>query len=208
VPLYLGELYRHQTGDWDEARATFAQIPRCRRIRFLARSRWDRQDDDSHGEFKKGLGLIEESVRVFPTPLAYRNLAVYWNSEGDSVKSDYYTQQALALDPKEPFNLIFAAAFMADRPEKRAEALRIAKENEGLLCASYNLAAIYAQTGDKQKALALLKRHFFDYEKYDSVRSKEMMEARVDRVFDSLMKETEFMTMTALADGKLPMPRR
>jgi tetratricopeptide (TPR) repeat protein len=211
VPLrYLGELYRHQTGDWVKARAIFQEIlsmpadPISRAIALHGTGKMTIHD----GEFKKGLGLMEDSVREFPTPLAYRNLAVYWNSEGDMVKSDYYTQQALALDPKEPFNLIFAAAFMADRPEKRAEALKIAKENEGLLCASYNLAAIYAQTGDKKKALELLKRHFFEYEKFDSVRSKEMMEARVDRVFDSLAKETEFITMTSLADGKLPMPRR
>jgi len=211
VPLrYLGELYRHQTGDWDKAKAIFQEIlnrpadPISRAIALHGIGKMTIHD----GEFTKGLGLMEESVKAFPTPLAYRNLAVYWNSEGDVTKSDYYTQQALALDPKEPFNLIFAAAFMADRPEKRAEALRIAKENEDLLCASYNLAAIYAQTGDKKKALELLKRHFFEYEKYDSVRSKEMMEARVDRVFDSLMNEPEFMTMTAKADGKLPMPRR
>jgi tetratricopeptide (TPR) repeat protein len=211
VPLrYLGELYRHQTGDWDKAKAVFEEIlampadPISRAIALHGIGKMTIHN----GEFKKGLGLMEDSVRAYPTPLAYRNLAVYWNSEGDMVKSDYYTQQALALDPKEPFNLIFAAAFMADRPEKRAEALRIAKENEDLLCASYNLAAIYAQTGDKKKALALLKRHFFEYEKYDSVRSKEMMEARVDRVFDSLMKDTEFLALTAMADGKLPMPRR
>jgi len=211
VPLrYLGELYRHQTGDWDKARAVFNEIlqmpsdPISRAIALHGIGKMTIHD----GEFKKGMTLMEDSIRAFPTPLAYRNLAVYWNSEGDMVKSDYYTQQALALDPKEPFNLVFAAAFMADRPEKRAEALKIAKDNEDLLCASYNLAAIYAQTGDKKKALALLKRHFFEYEKFDSVRSKEMMEARVDRVFDALMDEPEFMSMTAMADGKLPMPKR
>jgi len=31
-----------------------------------------------------------------------------------------------------------------------------------------------------KKALDLLKRHFFQYERYQAVRSKEMMEARVD----------------------------
>ena len=35
------------------------------------------------GEFKKGLSLMEQSVAEFPLALAYRNLAVYWNSEGD-----------------------------------------------------------------------------------------------------------------------------
>ena len=35
-----------------------------------------------------------------------------------------------------------------------AMALKIAQENEALLPASYNLAAIYAQLGQKQKALS------------------------------------------------------
>ena len=48
---------------------------------------------------------------------------------------------------------------------------------------------------------------FFEYEKYDAVRGKEMMEARVDAVFASILKDPEFMSMTAGADGKLPMPR-
>ena len=61
--------------------------------------------------------------------------------------------------------------------------------------------------GDRNKALALLKRHFFEYEKYDAVRSKEMMEARVDAVFASILTDPEFLTLTAGADGKLPMPR-
>jgi len=86
--------------------------------------------------------------------------------------------------------------------------LKIAKANEGLLCASYNLAAIYAQIGQKDRALALLKRHFFEYERYQSVRSKEMMEARVDAVFASIVEDPAFVSMTAGADGKLPMPRR
>jgi hypothetical protein len=88
------------------------------------------------------------------------------------------------------------------------EALKIAREHESLLCASYNLAAIYAQAGDKEKALALLKRHFFEYERYQSVRSKEMMEARVDAVFASIVEDPQFVDLTAGADGKLPMPRR
>jgi hypothetical protein len=103
---------------------------------------------------------------------------------------------------------VFAAAFMAGSGGARADrALKIAQANDDLLCASYNLAAIYAQAGQRNKALALLKRHFFEYEKYDAVRGKEMMEARVDAVFASILKDPEFMSMTAGADGKLPMPR-
>jgi len=37
------------------------------------------------------------------------------------------------------------------------------------------------------------------------VREKEMMEARVDAVFDSIRHSDEFMALTKYADGKLPM---
>ena len=86
------------------------------------------------------------------------------------------------------------------------EALKIARENEAMLPASYNLAAIYAQLGQKDKALSLLKRHFFEYERYKAVRAKEMMEARVDIVFASLRNDAAFMALTNAADGRLPMP--
>jgi len=212
APLrYLGELYRHQTGDWDKARATFTTIldmpadPMSRAVALHGIGKMTIHD----GEFLKGLHLMEQSADVFPLPLTYRNLAVYWHSEGDRQKADAYTTKALALDPDEPFNVVFAAAFAAGDGGARArEALKVAEAHEDLLCASYNLAAIHAQLGDRNKALALLKRHFFDYEKYDAVRSKEMMEARVDAVFASIVGDPQFMNLTAGADGKLPMPRR
>ena len=211
APLrYLGELYRHQTGDWDKARVTFEAIlampadPLSRAVALHGLGKMTIHD----GEFLKGLHLMEDSAQVFPLALTYRNLAVYWHSEGDRVKADSYTKKALALDPEEPFNVVFAAAFLAGNGGVAGEqALKVAAANEGLMCASYNLAAIYAQLGQRNKALALLKRHFFEYEKYDAVRSKEMMEARVDAVFASIVKDPEFMSMTAGADGKLPMPR-
>lgn len=211
APLrYLGELYRHQTGDWDKARVTFQAIlampadPLSRAVALHGLGKMTIHD----GEFLKGLHLMEESARVFPLPLTYRNLAVYWHSEGDRRKAGEYTQKALALDPDEPFNVVFAAAFAAgEGGAKGQQALKVAQANEDLLCASYNLAAIHAQLGDRNKALALLKRHFFEYEKYGAVRSKEMMEARVDAVFASIVADPEFLSMTADADGKLPMPR-
>jgi len=211
APLrYLGELYRHQTGDWDKARVQFQKIldmpsdPLSRAVALHGIGKMTIHD----GEFLKGLHLMEESARVFPLALTYRNLAVYWHSEGDRAKADVYTRKALALDPEEPFNRVFAAAFLAGDPAHAEEALKVAQQNEGLLCASYNLAAIHAQLGDRNKALALLKRHFFEYERYDAVRSKEMMEARVDAVFASILKDPEFVSMTAGADGKLPIPMR
>src|SRR5204863_4864211 len=111
--------------------------------------------------------------------LAYRNLAVYWNSENDPVKGNEYTQKALALDPKDPYNVVFAAVFMAANG-KKDEALKIARENMNLMPASYNLAAIFAQNGQKEKALQLLRRHSYHDERHQSVRTKEMRETRGD----------------------------
>ena len=209
APLrYLGELYRHHIGDWDKARGIFNEIlampadPLSRAVALHGLGKMTIHD----GEFDKGRNLMEQSVKAFPIALAYRNLAVYWNSEGDAKKADAYTKLAHDLDPNDPFNLIFAAAFMADtNPD---EALKIARAHEGELSASYNLAAVYAQIGQKEKALALLKRHFFEYERYQAVRAKEMMEARVDAVFESIVHTKEFMDLTKDADGKLPMPMR
>ncbi|HKF22623.1 MAG TPA: tetratricopeptide repeat protein [Candidatus Angelobacter sp.] len=207
VPLrFLGELYRHHIGDWAKAREVFDSIlampadPMSRAVALHGLGKMTIHE----GDFLKGLHLMEASVREYPLALAYRNLAVYWNSEGDRAKADFYTQEALKLAPKDPYNLIFAAAFMAGNGHGE-EALKIARENEAVLPASYNLAAIYAQAGQRDKALALLKRHFFEYERYQAVRSKEMMEARVDAVFASLMNDKEFMALTSGADGMLPM---
>ena len=210
TPLrYLGELYRHHTGEWDKARATFNTIlnmPADAIARAVALHGLGKMTIHD-GEFKKGLSLMEQSVAEFPLALAYRNLAVYWNSEGDLVQGNAYTQKALALDPKDPYNLVFAAVFMA-ASGNGDEALKIARENRNLLPASYNLAAIFAQTGHRREALALLQRHFFRYERYQAVRAKEMMEARVDAVFDTLRQDSAFLALTSGADGKLQMPMR
>src|SRR5947209_11658107 len=107
TPLrYLGELYRHETGEWDKARQTFEQIlampadPLSRAVALHGLGKMTIHE----GQFKKGLHLIEESVNTYPLAMAYRNLAVYWNSEGDPVKANEYTQEALKQDPKDPFN--------------------------------------------------------------------------------------------------------
>lgn len=210
TPLrYLGELYRHHIGDWDKARTTFEAIlnmpadPLSRAVALHGLGKITIHE----GEFKKGLHLMEQSVAEYPLALAYRNLAVYWNSEGDLAQGNEYTQKALALDPKDPYNLVFAAVFMAASGHGD-EALKIARANVKLLPASYNLAAIYAQNGQREKALAFLKRHFYQYERYHAVRSKEMMEARVDAVFDSLRQDSAFIALTRHADGRLMMPMK
>jgi tetratricopeptide (TPR) repeat protein len=208
APLrYLGELYRHHIGDWNRARTTFETLlnmpadPLSRAVALHGLGKMTIHD----GEFKKGLALMEQSIAEYPLALTYRNLAVYWNSEGDPVKGNEYTQKALALDPKDPYNLVFAAVFMAQGGQTEA-ALKIARENINLLPASYNLAAIFAQAGHHERALTLLKRHFYRYERYQAVREKEMMEARVDAVFDSIRSTPSFMALTNGADGKLPIP--
>jgi tetratricopeptide (TPR) repeat protein len=210
TPLrYLGELYRHHLGEWEKARTTFEAIlnmPSDPLSRAVAQHGLGKMTIHE-GEFKKGLALMEASVETYPLALTYRNLAVYWNSEGDQAKTAQYIQKALAIEPKDPYNLIFAAVFTAGTGHAD-EALKIARENQSLLSASYNLAAIYAQVGQRDKALSLLKRHFFEYERYQSVRSKEMMEARVDAVFISLHKDPAFVALTVDADGKLPMPTK
>ncbi|MDQ1729532.1 MAG: hypothetical protein QOD33_1657 [Pyrinomonadaceae bacterium] len=210
TPLrYLGELYRHHIGDWTKARASFDQIlnmpadPLSRAVALHGLGKITIHE----GQFKQGLHLMEDSVTEYPLALAYRNLAVYWNSEGDLVQGNAYTQKALALDPKDPYNLVFAAVFMAASGHA-AEALKVARANVGLLPASYNLAAIYAQNGQRDQALAFLKRHFYQYERYQAVRSKEMMEARVDAVFNSLRQDSAFLALTRDADGRLMMPMK
>jgi tetratricopeptide (TPR) repeat protein len=209
TPLrFLGELYRHEIGDWAKARVEFEQIlampadPLSIAVAQHGLGKMTIHD----GNFAKGLGLMESSVETYPTALAYRNLSVYWNSEGNQKKADFYLQKALAIDPQDPYNLVFAAAFMAGTGHGE-EALKIARANESLLPASYNLAAVYAQTGQKDKALALLKRHFFEYERYQAVRSKEMMEARVDAVFLSIRTDPTFVAITKDSDGKLDPSR-
>jgi tetratricopeptide (TPR) repeat protein len=203
TPLrYLGELYRHHIGDWEKARSSFEGIlampadPLARAVALHGLGKMTIHE----GDFKQGLALMERSVETYPLALAYRNLAVYWNSEGDAAKTNHYVSEALAVAPKDPYHLVFA--FMAQNG-RGEEALKIARENEGLLPASYNLAAIFAQMGEREKALELLKRHFYQYERYEAVRSKEMMEARVDAVFASLKSDPAFIALTAGADGKL-----
>jgi tetratricopeptide (TPR) repeat protein len=203
VPLrYLGELYRHHIGDWAKARTTFEKIlampadPLSRAVALHGLGKMTIHE----GDFQKGLGMFEESLRNYPLALTYRNLAVYWSSEGQADKAYGYVKKAIALDPEDEFNQIFAATFLI-KLGKPEEAAQVASAHEAVLAASYNLAAIWAQLGERDKALALLKRHFYAYERFAEVRKKEMQEARVDIVFESLKQNPEFVALTAEADG-------
>ena len=153
------------------------------------------------GRFAEGLALFERSIETWPLALTYRNLAVYWNSEGEVDRARELAGRALALDPEDAYNRIFHAAFAIEGGE-RAEALAVLKEHGGMLAASYNLAAIHALLGDHQQALALLRRHFHDYERYDAVRAREMKEAREDIVFVELRGRPDFVALTALAERR------
>jgi tetratricopeptide (TPR) repeat protein len=197
---FLGELYRHQTGDWARARLIFERIltqPADPVARAVALHGLGKMTIHA-GRSADGLALFERSLDAFPLPITYRNLAVYWFSEGQNAKAAHYMQQALSLAPQDRYNQIFAAVYLA-AAGKKDEAARIARENEPVLEASYNLAAIWAQAGDRKKAMELLRRHFYEYERFDAVRSMEMKEARDDAMFASLHTEPDFIELTKLA---------
>lgn len=200
VLRYLGELYRHHTGEWTEARKIYEEVlarpadPMTRAVALHGLGKMTIHEGDS----AKGLGLFELSVATYPLALTYRNLAVFWNSEGLREKAKEYVQLARSIDPEEPFNRIFVATYLVE-DGKVEEALRIARENEGMMAASYNLAAIYNMAGNQEKALQLLQRHFYQYERYDPVRAHEMKEAREDVVFKSLHADPKFVELTAKA---------
>ena len=80
------------------------------------------------GEFKKGLALLEQSVAEFPLALAYRNLAVYWNSEGDFLRATTIRKSPRAR-PKRPLQPGICRGIHGGAGN-REEALKIARANE------------------------------------------------------------------------------
>jgi tetratricopeptide (TPR) repeat protein len=197
---FLGEYYRHQTGQWDLAGRVFNRIlaqPADPVARAVALHGLGKMTIHS-GNFAAGLAKFHESLEVFPLAITYRNLAVYWFSEKETDKAAGYMREAFALEPNDQYNQIFAAVYLA-AAGKKDEALAIAKDNEKVLEASYNLAAIYAQAGDKKKAMEYLRRHFETYERYDAVRAMEMKEARDDYMFIALHQDPDFIALTKLA---------
>jgi tetratricopeptide (TPR) repeat protein len=197
---FLAEFHRHHTGDWALARQLFAEIlehPADAISRAVALHGLGKMTIHS-GEFARGAAMFESSIAEFPLPLTYRNLAVYWNSEGRFGKAWGYVEKALALAPDDLYNRIFAATYLVGQG-KPAEAERLALEHAGVLEASYNLAAIWAQLGRKEKALELLARHFYQYERFDPVRTREMQEARDDIAFARYHRDADFIALTQLA---------
>ncbi len=173
VPLrFLGELERHHTGAWDVSKRHFEKIltmhadPISQAVALHGLGKLTIHS----GEFDKGLGMFHQSVELYPLALTYRNLAVYWNSEGEREKAMGFVRQAMNLDPHDSYNIVFAATYLAE-DGKYDEARKIAEENMDLMPASYNLAAIYALSGERDKSLALLRRHFYEFEQHDEVRN-------------------------------------
>ncbi len=201
TPLrFLGELYRHQTGEWDKAGQMFNRIlsqPADPVARAVALHGLGKMTIHA-GRYAAGLKLFEKSIATFPLAITYRNLAVYWFSEKQEEKAAGYMRQALALEPDDTYNQIFAAVYLAEAGHKE-EAAKIAQANESVLEASYNLAALWARIGDRTKAMEMLRRHFYTYERYDAVRAMEMKEARDDYMFTELHTDAEFIELTKLA---------
>ncbi|MCZ6691527.1 MAG: tetratricopeptide repeat protein [Planctomycetota bacterium] len=198
---FLGELFRHHIGDWEGARKQFEKVVKLGGDSYstaIALHGLGKMTIAA-GEFEKGLALIEKSIEVHPTALAYRNLAVYWNSEEDSIMAVSYVAKAVALEPDDPYNRVFAAVYAA-RAGRGELALRTLKETPRDPSMSYNVACIYAELGDRELALTHLSKHFYEFEKYDAVRRHEMAEARSDINFRSLKDDPEFLKITSLAD--------
>lgn len=197
---FLAEFYRHETGQWDKAGRLFRKIlqqPADPIARAVALHGLGKMTIHA-GRYKAGLAMFEQSIETYPLPITYRNLAVYWFSEKQPEKAAGFMRKALELDPEDNYNQIFAAVYLAAGGHKE-EAMKIAAANESVLEASYNLAAIWAQVGDKRKAMELLRRQFYTYERYDAVRAMEMKEARDDYMFASLHDDQSFVALTEKA---------
>jgi tetratricopeptide (TPR) repeat protein len=203
VPLvYLGEVYRHHLGRWEDARAQFERV--------LALE----LDGHDHavaialhgigkmtiwgGDNEAGLKYFARSIARHPTPLCYRNLAVYWNTEGEAKKAYAYARKAFELDPDDSYNQVFYSVYLLGNGEaqRAAELIRAAEFHPSM---SYNYACYHALRGEKDLVLKYLKRHFYEYESCDAVRRFEMAEARMDGFFKPWHEDPAFRKVTELA---------
>lgn len=200
---FLAEYHRHHTGDWALARSHFDRILKeggDAYSRAIATHGIGKMTIHG-GEFEKGVKTIEESISIYPTQLAYRNLAVYWHSEGQFEKARSYVDKAVTLDPKEPYTRVFEAVYIALDGDPELALRRIA-ETPFDLSMSYNVACVYSAMRDKERTLKFLHQHFQEYEFTDVLRAKEMWEARTDINFKWLFEDPDFRQVTHLADGR------
>jgi tetratricopeptide (TPR) repeat protein len=197
---YLGELYRHHLGRWSEARRTFERVVELNNndlamavsLHGLGKMTiWE-------GNNAKGLELFEASIKRMPTALCYRNLAVFWNTEGEFKKAFGYATQAFDLNPADPYNQVFYSIYLIlDGQSDKGEAL--IKKAQFDPSMAYNYACYYAAQGKDELALKYLHRHFYGYERFDDVRRFEMAEARMDIHFKKYKDDPRFLELTALA---------
>ena len=199
--LHIGEFYRHHDGDWGLAETYFEKVLANEaaddEVRALALHGLGKMTI-WRGEFARGLDMLEESVGLYPTPLAYRNLAVFWFSEDAYQKARGYMEKALALAPEDAYNQVFAATFLAYEG-KRKETLAILESVPFDPSMYYNFAVIYAELGEGERALQYLRDHFYTYEYNDRVRAYEMQEALTDYHFRNLYHDPRFQQLTARA---------
>jgi tetratricopeptide (TPR) repeat protein len=197
---YLGELYRHHLGRWSDARKTFERVVELDNNKLAPAvalhglgkmTIWE-------GNNAEGLKLFEASLKKTPTALCYRNLAVFWNTEGEFKKAFGFATQAFDLNPEDPYNQVFYSIYLLlDGQKERGEAL--IKKAQFDPSMSYNYACYYAAQNQDELALKYLHRHFYGYEKFDDVRRFEMAEARMDLHFKKYKEDPKFLELTALA---------
>ena len=197
---YLGELYRHHLGRWDDARKTFERIVELNNhdlamavaLHGLGKMTiWE-------GNNEAGLKLFEASLKRRPTAICYRNLAVFWNTEGEFKKAFDYATQAFKLDEGDAYNQVFYAVYLIldGQKEKGETLIKNAQFDPSM---AYNYACYHAAAGRDELALKYLHRHFYGYERYDDVRRFEMAEARMDIHFKKYKNDPKFLELTALA---------
>ena len=195
---FLAEFHRHHSGDWRLARQLFDESWRARRTpsRAVALHGLGKMTIHS-GEFQRGVAMFEASIAEFPLPLTYRNLAVYWNSEGRFDKAWEYVEQALALAPDDLYNRIFAATTSSARqdPRRPSGSRRPTTGARGVVQPGGDLGTARTQgEGARAAGAALLSVRAFD-----PVRAREMQEARDDIAFASYHRDADFVALTELA---------
>jgi tetratricopeptide (TPR) repeat protein len=204
IPLrFLGEIYRHHIGRWDLAKARFEAIldltkdgsdPFSRAIALHGLGKMT----IFGGDFTKGEELMQESLRACPTQLSLRNLAVFWNSEGEFERARGFARRALKIAPHDPYTRVFWATYLA-QDGKRDETLTILDDVAIDASMFYNVACIYSELDSPRLAMEFLRRHFEEFESNENVRWYEKQEARSDYSLRKLHDLPAFRTLTEIS---------
>ena len=200
---FLAELYRFHTGEWALAEAQFLIIMELtaagedefsRAVALQGLGKLELWKENA----KEGLRLLQASMKLAPNPLCARHLADYWHAAGDLDKAFAYSKIALDLDPDEPYNRIFYAAFLAARGELE-EARVLARETPFHPSQLYNRGCLALACGQRDAGFTLLKRHFEEFETNDRVRLLEMTVARQDMFMKPYWQDPDFLALTKMA---------